>query len=220
MPDFEKLFEVECDASISGIRAILSQEGCPVAFYSEKLSEPRKKWTTYELEFYAVVRALHTWEHYLIQREFILYSDHQALKSVNRQTTINRMHANWISFIQRFTFSIKHKSGKLNRVADALSRKAACLINIRADLFGFDYLKELYHKDRDFAEIWELCHSRHGKSGFHLHEDFMFWRNQLCIPKTSLREKLIRELHSSGLCGHFGRDKTLFMYKRSTIGPN
>ena len=98
------------------------------------------------------------------------------------------MHARWISFIQRFTFSIKHKSGKLNRVADALSRKAACLISIRVDIFGFDHFKELYHKDRDFAEIWELCHSGHGKSGFHLHDDFLFRGNQLCIPKTSLRE--------------------------------
>ena len=114
------------------------------------------------------------------------------------------MHAHWISFIQRFTFSIKHNSGKLNRVDDALSRKATCLINIRADVFGFDYFKELYHKDRDFAEIWELCQLGHGKSGFYLQDDFMFWGNQLCIPKTSLREKLIRELHSSGLSGYFG----------------
>ena len=129
------------------------------------------------------------------------------------------MHARWISFIQRFTFSIKHKLGKLNRVADALSRKAACLISIRADVLGFDHFKELYHQDRDFAEIWELCHSGQGKSGFHLHDDFLFRGNQLCIPKTSLREKLIREVHSSGLSGHFGRDKTLFMIQEKYYWP-
>ncbi|KAM0974885.1 hypothetical protein ACFX2C_017998 [Malus domestica] len=129
LPDFDKLFKVECNASIVGIGHVISQEGRPVALYSEKLSEAQKKWSTYELEFYDVVRALKVWENYLIQREFILYIDNQALKFINSQSKKNRMHGSWITYIQQFTFSLKHKAGTQNRVADALSRRSSLLMH-------------------------------------------------------------------------------------------
>jgi hypothetical protein len=85
LPNFEKVFEVECDASGVGVGAVLSQDKRPIAFFSEKLSDARQKWSTYDQEFYAIVRALKHWEHYLIQKEFVLFTDHQALKYINSQ---------------------------------------------------------------------------------------------------------------------------------------
>lgn len=51
-------------------------------FFSKKLNETKQKWTTYNNNFYLIFRAIY-WEYYLIKKEFILYSDYQALKWLN-----------------------------------------------------------------------------------------------------------------------------------------
>jgi hypothetical protein len=89
LPNFEKTFQVRCDASGVAIGVVLSQDNRPVAYFSEKLNETKRKYSTYDKEFYAIIQALEKWRHYLVPQEFVLYSDNQALQFITRQEKLN-----------------------------------------------------------------------------------------------------------------------------------
>jgi hypothetical protein len=97
----------------------------PRAYFSEKLKSVQLNYITYDIEFYALVQSLKHWSSYLAYSDFILYSDHEALKHLNSQDKLSARHAKWAAFVQLFSFTIKDKSGALNKVANTLSRKTS-----------------------------------------------------------------------------------------------
>jgi hypothetical protein len=153
--DFSKTFQVKCDVSGFAIGAVLSQDDRSIAYFSEKLNEVKIKYSTYDKEFYAVIQALKKWRHYLVPKEFVLYSDNYALQFMTQQEKLNQKHAKWVEFMHNFTFVIKHISGTTNKVVDSLSMKCLLMQEFRVKTLGFDNLKEMYRDDLDIKEAYE-----------------------------------------------------------------
>jgi hypothetical protein len=206
LSDFKKTFQVKCDACGFEIGVVLSQEDKPISYFSEKLNETKLKCSTYDKEFYAIIQALKKWRHHLIPKEFVLYSDNHALQFVTQQEKLNQRHVKWVEYMHNFTFVIKHISGTANKVVDALSRKCLLLQDFRVKTLGFDYLRNMYRDDPDFKEVYEatenpILRNRSRWKKYMIQDGLLSRGNQLCIPKGSMRENLLKEKRSGGLVG-------------------
>ncbi|RDY03944.1 Retrovirus-related Pol polyprotein from transposon 17.6, partial [Mucuna pruriens] len=197
---FSKSFELECDASSVGIGAVILQERYLIAYFSKKLKGAQLNYSTYDQELYALVKALHTWQHYLLPKEFVIHSDHEALKHLRRKGKLNKRHAKWVIFLELFPCVINHKQGKMNVVVDAFSRRHAPIAMLETKMLGLDCIKELYEKDIDFSEPFAMCvHSAF--HDFFIHDDFLFEEKRLYVPMSSIRQFLVKEAHEGGLMG-------------------
>ena len=151
-----------------------------------------------------------------------MYSSHEALCYLNSQKKLNSRHAKWISFLQLFTFNIRHCAGVENKVADALIRKALLLINMSVTTIGFEELKNCYANDIDFGDIYSSLsnNSRQTSVDFQILEGYLFYKNRLYLLRTSLRDHVIWDLHGGGMGGHFGRDKTIALVEDRFFCPS
>ena len=93
------------------------------------------------MEFYAGAQALWHWRYYLIGKDFVIYSDHEALKHLQSQQHERDRRIKWSSYLQAFTFSLRYKAGKENMVADALSRQKHLLTTMAINATCFEQIK-------------------------------------------------------------------------------
>src|SRR6266540_3900743 len=102
------------------------QEGRVVAYASRQLKRHEENYPTHDLELAAVVHALKIWRHYLLGNHCNIYTDHKSLKYIFTQADINMRQRRWLELIKDYDLEIHYHPGKVNVVADALSRKARC----------------------------------------------------------------------------------------------
>ena len=127
-PDHSLEWVLRTDASRVGCGGVLyqirQQEGKPVhepiAILTRKMSEPAQRWSVLQLEAWAIYWCVTQLRPLLRGKHFLLQTDHRNLQWLEKATnpTVMRMVAN----LQGFDFHVEHIPGKVNIVADLLSR--------------------------------------------------------------------------------------------------
>ena len=130
-PDFSIPFIIHCDASQSGLGAVLYQkqgkEGKPkvVSFASRTLSPAEKNYYLHsgKLEFLALKWAVtDRFKDYLINGpQFEVVTDNNPLTYFLTTAKLNATGLRWISELANFQFTIKYRSGKKHIDADYLT---------------------------------------------------------------------------------------------------
>ncbi|KAL4303471.1 hypothetical protein GQ457_10G029000 [Hibiscus cannabinus] len=212
LPNFDKDFQIETDASGTGIGAVLTQEGKPLAYFSQKLSTRMQSASTYNREMFAITQAVGKWRQYLVGRKFIIITDQRSLRELNQQTIQTPEQQRWLSKLIGYDFEIRYRPGKLNNVADALSRKnEATLMAFSRPLFGIlDDIRAANRTDIDIQRIRaSLQQGQSEFSEYKEHDGLLLVRGKILVPQeTALKSLLLREFHSSLIGGHAGITRT------------
>ncbi|GAU48626.1 hypothetical protein TSUD_405850 [Trifolium subterraneum] len=225
MPNFNKEFVIETDASGKGIGAVLMQEGRPVAYMSQTLSDRAQGKSVYERELMAIVIAIQKWRPYLLERHFKVHTDQKSLKFLTEQRIMGEDQQKWIAkligfdfedqqkWIAKligFDFEVKYKPGKENNAADALSIKMtyATISTVQCEIW--EGLEEEVQNDEKLKKIVQaLLSDPLSQPGYQLKGGRLFHEGRVVIPRQSPRiDWLLNEFHSTAVGGHSGYLRT------------
>nr|GEV11949.1 putative reverse transcriptase domain-containing protein [Tanacetum cinerariifolium] len=132
LPEGSEDFVTYCDASIKGLGDMLMQRDKVIFYASRQLKIHEKNYTTHDLELRAVVFALKIWRHYLYGTKCTMFTDHKSLQHILNQKDLNMRQRGWLELLSDYDCEIRYHPGKVNVVADALSRKEREPLRVRA----------------------------------------------------------------------------------------
>jgi len=129
LPDYEKGFIIQVDASERGLGAVLSQKDandveCPIAYASRKLIQREQHLSTTEKECLGIVWAVDYFKPYITGRKFLIQVDHNPLVWLQRMKDNNQKLLRWSLKLQEYDFDIEYKRGSSHTNVDTLSRLA------------------------------------------------------------------------------------------------
>ncbi|TYK21513.1 Transposon Ty3-G Gag-Pol polyprotein [Cucumis melo var. makuwa] len=216
LPDWSLPFMIETDASGSGLGAVLSQNGHPIAFFSQKLSTRAQSKSIYERELMAVVLSVQKWRHYLLGRRFTIISDQKALKFLLEQREVQPQFQKWLTKLLGYDFEILYQPGLQNKAADALSRMDHSLelkAISTAGIIDMEVVTKEVEKDEELQLITQQLQTNPALEGkYSLSNGKLMYKGRVVLSKSSsLIPSLLHTFHDSIFGGHAGFLRT---YKR------
>ena len=127
-PQVDKDYVIHCDASKYSYSGILQQtrpgteELAPVAYFSGNFDKTQVKWNITEKEAYAIYKSVKKFAFYITGAKTTVFSDHKPLKNFFEGGMNIPKLDRWSLELQEFDISIEFIQGKLNTVADVISR--------------------------------------------------------------------------------------------------
>ena len=112
LPDFNKPFVIDTDASRVGVGVVLMQDQCPIAYYNHTLPQQNRLKSVYERELMAIVFVIQRWwQPYLLGRRFVVHIDQRSLKYLLEQRLLSEEHQKWLTKLLGYTFEIQYRLG-------------------------------------------------------------------------------------------------------------
>ena len=127
--DPSKPYHVVCDASNIAIGCALLQHDSEgrervISYQSRQLKPAERNYPVHDRELLAMKYALAKFRVYLLGADpFTVFTDHCSLRTAVKSPHLSQRMARWLSFFAEYNFSVEYKPGRLNVVADALSRR-------------------------------------------------------------------------------------------------
>jgi len=196
LPDLQRPFEIQTDASDYAMGVVLTQHGKPICYHSETFNPAVVNYPTYDKELYALAQSVKKWKHYLMGKETVIHTDHQPLQYLRSQNKLQQSrYYRWMGFLQQFHLFIRYRKGIHNKVADMLSRPIINASTILKHNFVLheSYIEQ-YAQDMDFKDVYATLSQgkRVEELDYHVKDRLLYHCGKLRIPQTE-RAKVIRE---------------------------
>ncbi|KAG4053363.1 hypothetical protein PC123_g11479 [Phytophthora cactorum] len=236
LPDETKPFSVVCDVSDYAIGCALLRNDADghervISFQSRQLKAAKRNYPVHDKELLPMKYTLVKFRvHLLGSRPFVIYTDHASLRAATNSPHLSQRMARWLTFFAEYNFRVEYNPGKLNVLADALSRRSdyelAHITRVTTDLY--DRIRMAYRNDESLASLvrfltagkeakseWLSPRQRSRLHRYEWQDGLLYYRVEphepprVVVPNDEdLKFDILQEAHDAPSSAHLGREKT------------